>query len=149
LFLLCLSHFDIFAGDTAPYRIEFVGSKLIVISNTSSARYVFDNYQTFQNFILHFPLDKQEEKEVGNINEFIRKAKEFYAGGHFKKAWNLLKKAEEMDPKNPIIKTMSGSIQLHLGNIQEAIYYYKESLDIDPNQPDVKKQLKELEGKHP
>ena len=137
------------AKEPVSYDVKEEGKHLIITNLKTSKSVVFKNYKRYDNFTIKLPFEFEEELSAAQkklVARHIADAKVFFASGQYSKAWNSLTKAEGIDGKNPEVKTMKGSLQLQFGNKKEAIKYYKDSLLIKPDQPEVRKQLKNLKS---
>ncbi|MFN7922700.1 MAG: multiheme c-type cytochrome [Bryobacteraceae bacterium] len=65
---------------------------------------------------------------------------------YFEKAWPLLRKAAEANPRDPALYAAIGRMLEADGRREQAVRYYRVSLDQDPLQPDLLNRLAEALG---
>jgi Flp pilus assembly protein TadD len=64
--------------------------------------------------------------------------------GNIQKAWEEIRKAVELMPEDPIIWEHYGDIARELGFMEEARRGYRSSLEIKPENPEVRQKLEAL-----
>ena len=97
------------------------------------------------------PQKPAEEKSISSeekskLSSLIIQANEMYYRGNFGGALILINQAETIDANNVQVKTMKGSLLIETKHVQEGLKYWKDSLKLNPNQPDLEKKVKEMEG---
>ncbi len=80
--------------------------------------------------------------DKAQVTKYILESQSLYADGLYKEAWDRLDLAEEIDSRDYRLKKMKGSLLIEMGDIETGLKYWHESLEIKPNQPDLKSQLK-------
>lgn len=92
------------------------------------------NKKTFNRFDFYETLNKKTN-ELHYPN--LRKANKFIEIGDFKNAANELKIAVNKSPEKPHIRTKLGDCLLKLNNLTEAELFFKEEIQIIPNNPNT------------
>ncbi len=98
---------------------------------------------------------KDQEKDVNKkknldvitnlaIESYLKKANDAYNAKNYKKALHYSEMADQLDSKNYRIKAMIGSLHYRLGNDQLAKKYWTESLNFNPNQPNIKLYMRKI-----
>lgn len=74
-------------------------------------------------------------------------ANQAYFAGDIQKSWELVAKAEELDPTFYRIKTMKGSLLYKIGSVDLAQEVWQESLAQNPNQPEIVQTLQAIKSR--
>lgn len=82
--------------------------------------------------------DKIEARRLMHV------ANQAYFKGEVSKAWELVEKAEALDPDFYRIKTMKGSLLYKIGSVDLAKEIWMKSLEQNPNQPEIIKVINQL-----
>ncbi len=75
-----------------------------------------------------------------------QQAKAAYQAGRFSQALDLAKKAAQTDPKNPEVFLLLGKAHYQLGELDDALAAWKETLALAPAEPYATKMLEVLRG---
>lgn len=84
-------------------------------------------------------------KDRLQLNKFLLESREFYQHGQLKQAWEMLDLAEEIDKQDYRIMTMKGSILMEMGDPKLGVEYWKKSLQLNPQQADLREKIKSFE----
>lgn len=76
----------------------------------------------------------------------MNEANQAFFNGETAKTWELVAKAEALDPSFFRIKTMKGSLLYKIGSVDLAREIWQESLAQNPEQPEIVEKLKSMEG---
>ena len=82
-------------------------------------------------------LKEPTESEKIEARRIMYNANQAFFKGGIEKAWELIEKAEALDPDYYRIKSMKGSLLYKIGSKDLAISLWKQSLAINPNQPEI------------
>lgn len=74
-------------------------------------------------------------------------ANQAYFGGDIQKSWELVARAEQLDPSFYRIKTMKGSLLYKIGSVDLALEVWQESLAQNPNQPEIVQTLQAIKNR--
>ena len=85
-------------------------------------------------------------EEKSKISTLIIRANELFYRGNYDGAFTLINQAETLDPQNAQVKAMKGSLLIETKHVKDGIQSWKESLLLNPDQPDLQKKIKEIEG---
>jgi len=116
-----------------PVRIHLYGN----VKDVDTMKY-FDKAQDEEK-------NKEGKKFVvdkAQITKYILECQELYSEERFKEAWDLLDLASELDANDYRLKKMKGSLLIRMGDEETGLKYWRDSLTINANQPDLKAQLK-------
>ena len=79
--------------------------------------------------------------DQARVSRLLYEANTHYYKGELHRAWQLIDDAEEIAPKSYSVLTMKGSLLFHAGNKDLAVKYWQESLEQNPDQKDVRRQI--------
>ena len=79
-----------------------------------------------------------------DLPTLLLEANDLYHKKKYKRLLSILNRAEKFYPKNSHIKTMKGSLFYSLGWKDLATQNWKNSLDIEPNQPEVRMYMEKI-----
>ena len=82
-----------------------------------------------------------------DAQQALQKAKAAYDTGHFSEARDLAQKASETDPKNPDVFLLLGKAHYQLGELDEAMTAWKQTLALAPKESFAKKMLEVLQSR--
>lgn len=85
--------------------------------------------------------DKIEARRI------MHEANQTYFDGKIAKTWELVEKAENLDPTYYRIKTMKGSLLFKIGSAELAREVWQESLQQNPNQPEIVAAIRRMDSK--
>lgn len=94
-------------------------------------------------------IKKSDTTQLSNLGEpsldakvearrIMFKANQAFFSGDLEKTWELIDQAEKLDPGYYRIRNMKGSLLYKLGSRDVARELWKTSLEINPEQPDIK-----------
>lgn len=113
------------------------------------------SYPTFNINLLVEDLSSQSQGVVDTmqgpteLTKILYDAKSYFQKGNTGKAWELVNKAEEVDPIDYRVTGMKGSLFYVAGKYLKAIEYWKRSLEVYNDQPDILHYIKKVEEKFP
>ncbi|MBI4212620.1 MAG: tetratricopeptide repeat protein [Deltaproteobacteria bacterium] len=82
-----------------------------------------------------------------SVAALLQQANTLYHEERFQEAFDLVESAYQLEPDNPKVNTMLGSLAYQLGDTEVALKHWKTSLDLNPNQPDVKTLIEKVKKK--
>lgn len=91
-------------------------------------------------------LERVLESEAGHLQTILALAARRIDGGDLPGAESLLAKAREQSRDNPSLRNLLARIRMKEGREEDARRLWSESLQLDPDQPEVRAQLQALSG---
>ena len=155
LFLVLFSAPCLYAGIVVYEKDEGVTVKV----NERRENFVLPNeLKNASRFSIIIPQKEEDKKKEGkddlerdpasfqkmpkpDLATLLMQANHFYHKKEYKKLLSVLNKAEKFYPKAHRVKTMKGSLFYSLGWKDLAEQQWKSSLDLEPNQPSVRKYM--------
>lgn len=82
--------------------------------------------------------------ETNVVTSNIVRAQTYFYEGRYFESMSAIDQALTVDPSNAVAHAIKGSVFYQLGNRNQAIYYWKTALKLDPSLDDVRQGLKTL-----
>ncbi|MDH5300178.1 MAG: tetratricopeptide repeat protein [Gammaproteobacteria bacterium] len=85
-----------------------------------------------------------QDNGSGGANKHVLYAQTYFFEKKYDRAMNEIDRSLEKDPNNAVAYSLKGSIHYKRGEKSKAVQAWEKSLEIDPNQDNVKKMLNNL-----
>lgn len=137
------------ADPVTPKSLDVIDNQgdLILIEKDKKTRYITPKeMSTTGSFLVKIQRQAPEEEaarkaptqdEKIEARKLMFEANQAFFKGEFQKVWDLIDKAENLDPEFYRIKSMKGSLLYRIGSKDLAISLWQESLKVNPDQPDI------------
>lgn len=134
--------------------------ELIIIDKLENRSYKFQGIKSYDNFRVRMGVknidsksnqpSKKEREELAKqdaatkLEKLRVEANDLYYRGKLAKCLEVLKAMEELAPNDYQVKTMLGSVYFATEDKDKAKQYWRESLKLNPAQPDIVAKLKSM-----
>lgn len=85
------------------------------------------------------------EAERIEARRIMYKANQAFFKGDIEGTWDLVEQAEKLDPNYARVLSMKGSLLYKIGSVGLAKYLWNKSLQMDPNQEDIREALRQAD----
>jgi tetratricopeptide (TPR) repeat protein len=169
---LFLYFFIVYASALNAESIKYYtkNNDLYIFNSDEKQNYILNDITSRSGLVIHFltqnktPESKKEPEEKkpptepekaknseapkdvdkAKVTKYLIESRHYYEKGQTKRAWESIEAAEDLAPKDYRVLKMKGSLLHSMGDDEEAVKNWNESLKINPNQNDIKTMLKTL-----